>query len=260
MTQLVDSHCHLDFPELSTDIPKIIDNAASHDVSIMQTICTRISDFPKIRSIAEQYNNIYCSVGIHPHNVKDETTTAEELVELAQHQKVIGIGETGLDYFYEHSPRELQQQSFREHIEAARKTKLPLIVHTRDADEDMVTMLTEEHKKGVFPGLIHCFSSTNKVSNAALELGLYISISGIITFKKAEELRDVVKDIPLNRLLVETDAPYLAPAPHRGKTNEPAFTKHTAEYLAKLKNISYEELAATTTQNFFDLFTKVKQT
>lgn len=258
MNMLVDSHCHLDFPDFSDDIEQVIENAHAHDIKIMQTICTKMTEFPKVRAVAEAHDNIYCSVGIHPHEVETQPeTSAETLIEHSKHEKVIGIGETGLDYFYEHSPRDLQKTSFRQHIIAARDTNLPLIVHTRDADEDTIEIMEEEHANGVYPALIHCFSSTKWLAYRALEMGHYISISGIVTFKKATDLQEIVKELPLERLLVETDAPYLAPVPKRGKRNEPAFTKYTAEFVAQLKGISYEEVARVTTENFFELFNKV---
>lgn len=257
---LVDSHCHLDFPEFASELPAVVARAKENGVGVMQTICTHITKFPQVLAVAEAFPNVYASVGIHPHNVEDEPkVTAEDIIKLTHSPKVIGIGETGLDYYYEHSPRQLQQTSFRAHIEASRDTGLPLIVHTRDADEDTIQILHEEHsKKGPFPGLIHCFSSSRQVAEKSIEIGFYISLSGILTFKKAEELRSIVKDLPLSQLIVETDSPYLAPLPHRGKRNEPAFTRHTAECLAALKGISYDEVARATTENFFRLFTKAK--
>lgn len=255
---LVDSHCHLDFPEFSADRDGFVTRAVDAGVGIMQTICTKITEFPKVLAVAEAYDNIYCSVGIHPHEVETQPEiTAEDIIRYANHPKVIGIGETGLDYYYEHSPRELQQRSFRAHIAASRVTGLPLIVHTRDADEDTMAILEEEMQQGAFPGLIHCFSSSRSLAERSLHIGLYISISGIVTFKKATELQAIVKDLPLDRILVETDAPYLAPVPMRGKTNEPAFTRYTAEYVATLKNIPLSEVAEVTTSNFFTLFKKV---
>ena len=198
--------------------------------------------------------------GVHPHEAEKEALDGEAaLVREAAHPKVVGIGETGLDYYYEHSPRGPQQANFRAHAAAARKTGLPLIVHTRDADDDTIAILQEEMGKGAFTGLIHCFTGTQKLADAALELGLFISVSGIATFKNSGALRDVIKTVPLERLLVETDAPFLAPVPHRGKTNEPAFVVHTAKMLAELKGVSPNELARATTDNFFRLFSKVQQ-
>lgn len=254
---LVDSHCHLDFPEFQEDMHDVLARAAAHDVAIMQTICTRITEFPKVLAVAEALPQVYCSVGIHPHNVEEEPKITEEaLLACTHHPKVIGIGETGLDFFYDHSPRDMQEESFRVHIHVARETGLPLIIHTRNADEKTIEILANEMKKGPFPGLIHCFSTGRTLAERSIEMGLYISISGIVTFKKAQELQETVKHLPLKKLLVETDAPYLAPMPHRGKRNEPAFTKHTAEFIANLKGIPYEEVARVTTDNFFKLFTK----
>lgn len=257
---LVDSHCHLDFPEFSGELPQIVARAGENGIGVMQTICTHITKFPQVLAVAEQFPNVYASVGIHPHNVENEPkVTADEIIALTKSPKVIGIGETGLDYYYEHSPRELQKTSFRAHIEASRQTGLPLIVHTRDADEDTIAILHEEYQsKGPFTGLIHCFSSSRQVAEKSIEIGFYISLSGILTFKKSDGLRAIVKDLPLDKLIVETDSPYLAPMPHRGKRCEPAFTRHTAECLAELKGISYEEVARVTTENFFRLFTKAK--
>lgn len=256
---LVDSHCHLDFPELNSQLDQVLARAKENDIAVMQTISTKLSEADKVIAVAENHEPVYASVGVHPHNAEEESPyEVEDLLALTQHPKVIGIGETGLDYFYEHSNRDIQQESFRKHIQVSRETKLPLIVHTRDAEDDTIAMIDEEMKKGQFPGLIHCFTSTKTLAEKMLAHGFYISISGIITFKNAQDLRDVVKDVPLDRLLVETDAPYLAPVPNRGKTNEPAFTKHTAQFLADLKEITYNELAQATTENFFRLFNKVK--
>lgn len=256
---LVDSHCHLNFPEFNGKIDAVVANAAAMDVRYMQTICTRMREFPDILEIANSTKNIWCSVGVHPNNVAEEKlVTAEELIAAAQNKKVIGLGETGLDYHYEHSPRELQTKSFIEHIKASRESGLPVIVHTRAADEDTISLLQNEMKKGKFTGLIHCFSTGKDLALAAIGMGMYVSISGIVTFKKAEELQSIVKELPLSSLLVETDAPYLAPMPHRGKPNEPAYTRHTADFIAQLKGVSYEEVAKVTTANFFNLFKKAQ--
>jgi TatD DNase family protein len=257
---LIDSHCHLDFPELATDETGVLARARSAGVAGMLTIGTRLDQFDKVRAIAERHGNVWCSVGVHPHEAKEEgQRTPDRLIEAARHPKVIGIGETGLDFYYEHSPRAEQAESFRAHIAAARQTGLPLIVHTRDADGETGDILEEEYAKGAFPGLIHCFSSGAEVAQRALALGMYISISGIVTFKAAEALRATVRDIPLDRLLVETDAPYLAPVPKRGKTNEPAFVAHTAAKVAELKGVGVAELEAVTTDNFFRLFAKAER-
>jgi TatD DNase family protein len=254
---LVDSHCHLDFPELAADEPGVLARAREHGVGAMLTISTRLDTFPKVRAIAERHANVWCSVGIHPHEAGEQGQGATDwLVAEARHPKVIGIGETGLDFYYDHSPRPEQERSFRTHIAAACETGLPLIVHTRDADAQTAEILVREAGSGRLTGLIHCFSSEYQLAEKALKIGLYISISGIVTFKAAESLREVVRLVPLDRLLVETDAPYLAPVPKRGRTNEPAFVAHTAAKVAELKGITVAELTRATTENFYRLFTK----
>lgn len=254
---LVDSHCHLDFPEFAEEMEAVVRRAGLAGVGMMLTICTRISEFDRIRAVAERFEQVYCSVGIHPHEADTEPAAdTARIVDITSHPKVIGIGETGLDYFYEHSSREAQQRAFRAHIAASRETRLPLIVHARDADADMIDILRDEAGKGAFPGVIHCFTSGPELARAALDLGLYISLSGIVTFKNAKELRETVRLIPLDRLLVETDAPFLAPMPHRGKRCEPAFTADTARYLAEFFGETREAFAARTTDNFFALFRK----
>jgi TatD DNase family protein len=256
---LVDSHCHLDFPELRSDLPAVLARATEAGVQAMLTIATRLDRFEGVRAVAETAPNIWCTVGIHPHEAADEPIDEPaRLIAEASHPKVIGIGEAGLDYFYEHSPRQDQVRNFRAHIAASRETGLPLVVHARDADEDLCQILREEHAAGAFPGLIHCFSSGRGLAETALELGLYISISGIVTFKKADDLRAIIRDVPIERLLVETDAPYLAPVPHRGRSNEPAFVRQTAIAVAALKEVSLETLAERTTANFFRLFDKAR--
>jgi TatD DNase family protein len=256
---LVDSHCHLDFPELRSDLPAVLARATEAGVQAMLTIATRLDRFEGVRAVAETAPNIWCTVGIHPHEAADEPIDEPaRLIAEASHPKVIGIGEAGLDYFYEHSPRQDQIRNFRAHIAASRETGLPLVVHARDADEDLCQILREEHAAGAFPGLIHCFSSGRGLAETALELGLYISISGIVTFKKADDLRAIIRDVPIERLLVETDAPYLAPVPHRGRSNEPAFVRQTAIAVAALKEVSLETLAERTTANFFRLFDKAR--
>ncbi len=258
---LVDSHCHLDYLEREgADLTELVDRAGRAGIETMVTICTKVSEFDTILGIAERFDNVFCSVGIHPHEADSEPdVTAEQLIEFAKHPKVIGIGETGLDYFYEHSAREAQKKSFRAHITAARETGLPLIVHTRDADEDTCAILEEEMAIGAYPGVIHCFSSSQQLAERSVEIGFAISISGILTFKSAQAVRDAVETVPLNALLVETDAPYLAPVPKRGKKNEPAFVVHTAEHLATLKGVGRETLAQTTTDNFYRLFSKAQR-
>lgn len=258
---LVDSHCHLDYLERDgVDLDEVVARAGRAGVGTLVTICTKVSEVARILSIAERYPQVWCSVGIHPHEAGAEPETdAARLVALARHPKVVGIGETGLDYYYDHSPRDAQKRAFRAHIAAARETGLPLIVHTRDADDDTVAILHDEYAKGAFPGLIHCFSSTRYLAEKALEIGLSISISGIVTFKRAQDLRDTVAAVPLERLLVETDAPYLAPVPKRGKTNEPSYVVHTAAQVAELKCIDAAALARATTDNFFTLFARAER-
>ena len=244
--------------EFADDIPQVIANAKAAGVILMQTICTRSSDFPGIIAIAEKYPEIYASFGIHPHEVeKEKLLTADEIVAYTKHPKVIGVGETGLDYYYEHSKRDIQQESFVNHIKASSQTNLPVIVHSRNADDDTISIMSSEMKANPYPGLIHCFSSTRALAMASLDIGLYISIAGIITFKNAEDLRDTMKYVPLDRILIETDAPYLAPIPMRGKRNEPAFVKHVAQCLAQVKSVTVEEIAEKTTANFRRLFSKV---
>ena len=254
---LVDSHCHLDFPDFAEEIDAVIARAGEAGVGLMLSIGTSLQKFDKVLAVAERYDNVFCSVGIHPHEAEAEPDVdARKLIELAAHPKVVGIGETGLDYYYEHAPREAQATNFRAHILAARETQLPLIVHTRDADEDTARILQEEMGKGAFPGLLHCFSSGAALAHQAVDLGFYVSFSGILTFKNAEELRHIAAELPLERLLVETDAPYLAPVPKRGKRNEPGFVAHTVACLAKVRGISEAELGHATSRNFFRLFTK----
>ena len=256
---LVESHCHLDYLARDGDLADVLVRARNAGVSPMVTISTKLREFDTVRAIAEAEPDVFCSVGVHPHEAEAQPdTTTAQLVDLARHPKAIGIGETGLDYFYEHSPRQVQRDVFRAHIAAARETGLPLIVHTRDAEDDTIEIVEDEMGKGAFPGLIHCFSGTQHLADRMLAAGFSISISGIVTFKKAEELRDVVRNVPLDRILVETDSPYLAPVPKRGKRNEPAFTAHTAAAVAELKGVSVEELAEVTTGNFRRLFTKAE--
>jgi TatD DNase family protein len=255
---LVDSHCHLDFPDYAGDIEGVVARARAAGVGVCLSIGTELKNFADVRAMAEKFPDVWCSVGVHPHEAdKEPLGGPAPLLAEASHPKVAGIGETGLDYFYQHSPREAQAANFRAHIAAGRQAGLPVIIHTRDADDDTIAILQEEMAKGAFTGLIHCFTGTQKLADAALRLGLYISVSGIATFKNSGPLRDVIRTVPLNRLLVETDAPFLAPMPLRGKTNEPAFVVHTARLLAELKGIGESELAAATTENFFRLFTKV---
>jgi TatD DNase family protein len=255
---LVDSHCHLDFPDYAGTVDDVVARARAAGVGTCLTISTELKCFAGVRALAEKFPDVWCSVGVHPHESEKELLdSAAALIEAAAHPKVVGVGETGLDYFYEHAPRDAQRQNFRAHIQAARRTGLPVIVHTRDADDDTIAILEDETAKGAFTGVIHCFTGTQRLADAALALGFYISVSGIATFKKSQDLRGVIAAVPLDRLLVETDAPFLAPVPHRGKTNEPAFVVHTAAMLAELKGVTPEELAQVTTENFFRLFAKV---
>lgn len=257
---LVDSHCHLNYPGLSEDISGVLARAKTAGVGFMLSIGTRLSDFDGLLEMAEKNANVACTVGIHPHEAGSEVgATVEKLVELTQHPKVVGIGETGLDFFYDNSPRDVQEQSFRTHIAAARETQLPVVVHTRDADERTMEILEEEYNKGPFPGLIHCFSGGPGLAQCAVRLGLSISLSGIITFKTAEPVREAAKTAPLDKILIETDAPFLAPIPYRGKTNEPAYVAHTAAKAAEIFGVSTDELARQTTENFFNLFTKANR-
>lgn len=255
---LVDSHCHLDFPDFAEERAEIIARAKAAGVERMVTISTRVKRFEQVLAIAEEYDEVYCSVGTHPHNAAEELdVTTADLVKLAAHPKVVAIGEAGLDYFYDKAPRDAQAEGLRNHIAAARETGLPLVIHARNADEDMADILREETGKGAFPFILHCFSSGAELARIGVELGGYVSFSGIVTFKNSAELREIAKDVPRDRLLVETDAPYLAPPPHRGKRNEPAFVAQTAAVLAETIGVSTAEIAEITTANFFRLFTKM---
>ncbi|MCC9622845.1 TatD family hydrolase [Thalassospira sp. MA62] len=254
---LVDSHCHLDYPQFSEDFTGTVARARNAGVGMMVSIGVKLSTFDQVRAVADRSDHIYCTIGVHPHEAGEEgLSSPDPLIAKANDPKVIGIGESGLDYFYDNAPRDAQQQSFRAHIAACRETGLPLIVHTRDADDDTMDILEEEYQKGPFPGVIHCFSSSAALAQRALKIGFYISCSGIITFNSAKDIRAAVADVPLGRLLLETDSPYLAPVPKRGKSNEPSFVAHTAAKLAEIKGVSLEEITRITTDNFFDLFTK----
>ena len=254
---LVDSHCHLDYPQFSDDFAGTVARAKNAGVGMMVSIGVKLTTFDQVRAVAGQADHIYCTIGVHPHEAGEEGISSPDvLIEKASDPKIIGIGESGLDYFYDNAPRDAQQESFRAHIAACRETGLPLIVHTRDADDDTMDILEEEYEKGPFPGLIHCFSSSAALAQRALKIGFYISCSGIITFNSAKEIRAALEDVPLDRLLVETDAPYLAPVPKRGKPNEPSYVAHTAAKLAEIKGVSVDEIARITTDNFFKLFTK----
>ena len=256
---LVDSHCHLDFPDFAEERDEVVARAMRSGVGRMITISTHLSRFDRIQALAEAYPEVYCSVGVHPHNAGEELAgvSVERLVELARRPKVVGIGESGLDYYYDKSPRPAQAESFRLHCRAARETGLPIIVHTRDAEEDTAQILAEEGAGRGLRGVLHCFSSGRALAEKALELGFYISFSGIVTFRNSDELRAIARDIPLDRLLVETDAPYLAPVPKRGKRNEPAFVVHTAAVLAEAKGVAPDMLARATTENVLRLFDRM---
>ena len=255
MNKIVDSHCHLNFPQFKGKLDEIINRALDKGVSRMLTISTKLNEINQLESISKLYSEVYNSVGVHPHECKNyKNLSLNDLIKHTKNSKCIGIGESGLDFYYENSPKELQTKLFRIHIEAARESKLPLIVHTRSADSQTIQVLNDEMKKGSFSGLIHCFSTSKELAIRAIDLGLYISLSGIITFNKSNELRSIVKDLPLDKLLVETDAPYLAPEPFRGKCNEPSYVLHTAKILAELKNVNLDIIAKETTENFNRLF------
>lgn len=255
---LVDSHCHLDFPDFAEERAEVVARARQAGVERMVTISTRVRKFDQIREIAETFDEVYCSVGTHPHNAAEEPdVTAGDLVRLSRHPKVVAIGEAGLDYHYDHAPREVQARGLRTHIAAARETGLPLVIHARSADEDMAAILEEEMGKGAFPFVLHCFSSGRRLAEVGVALGGYVSFSGILTFRNSQDIRDIAASVPQNRLLVETDAPYLAPIPHRGKRNEPAYVAHTAAVLAETIGVDSAEVRRLTTDNFFCLFSKM---
>ncbi len=256
---LVDSHCHLDFDDFGDDLAGVVERAQRAGVVRMVTVCTRPSRLSETLAIAERFAQVYVAVGVHPHEASGEpTVTTDALVAMADHPRIVAIGETGLDFHYDHSPRPQQRERFRQHIAAAKRTGLPLVVHTRSADDETISLLEEEGAgREPLTGVIHCFSGGRALAEAAVSWGFYVSFSGILTFKAAEELRDIARHVPIERLLVETDAPYLAPVPKRGKRNEPAFVAHTAERLAALKGMETPELARLTSENFFALFSKV---
>ncbi|MBP6581334.1 MAG: TatD family hydrolase [Sphingorhabdus sp.] len=258
---LIDSHCHLNYKGLVEQEVDVLTRARAAGVSAMLNISTRENEWDAVIGLAEREEDVWASVGIHPHEADHHgDVTADKLIKRASHPKVIGIGETGLDYYYDYSDREQQKSCFRQHIIAARETGLPIIIHTRDAEEDTADILAEEMGKGRFTGVIHCFTASADFARKALDLGLYISLSGIVTFKNARDLQDVAAWLPADRLLVETDSPFLAPVPHRGKTCEPAFVASTAGFLADQRNLSVQELIETTGRNFFDLFAKAQRT
>jgi TatD DNase family protein len=255
---LIDSHCHLDFPELVADRAGVLARAHENGVGAMVTISTRVKRFDEIRAIAEENDAVWCSVGTHPHHAHEELDVqVDDLVRLSQHPRCVAIGEVGLDYHYEGDPM-AQATGFRRHIAAARETGLPLVIHARDADEDVAAILEDEAGRGGFPFVLHCFSSGIDLARRGLALGGYVSFSGILTFKNAPIIQEVARTAPADRILVDTDAPYLAPSPHRGKSNEPSFVRHTAEKLAELRGVSLDEIGRVTTENFFRLFAKAR--
>jgi TatD DNase family protein len=257
---LVDSHCHLDFPDFAVELDAVVARARSAGVGRMVTISTRVKKHAQLIAIAEKFPDVFCSVGTHPHHSQEEPDVdAKALIALAEHPKIVAIGEAGLDYHYDTSPQELQAKSFREHIEAARQTGLPLVIHSRECDADMAQMLKDEMGKGAFPAVLHCFTGGHDLAFTAVDLGLYVSFTGILTFKNSDNLREIAAALPADRILVETDSPYLAPAPYRGKRCEPSFVVETAKVLADTRGVSIDEIARQTTENFFRLFKKVQQ-
>ena len=255
---LIDSHCHLDFPDFAGELDAVVARATAQGIGRIVTISTRVKRHGELIAIVERFPDVYCSVGTHPHHAQEEPDIGTgELVARTGHPKVVAIGEAGLDYHYRHSPRHLQEKSFRAHIAGARQTGLPLVVHAREADADMARILTEEAGKGAFPAVLHCFTGGRDLALAAIDLGLSISFTGILTFKNSQNLRDIAKELPADRIFLETDAPYLAPGRYRGKRNEPAFVVETAKVLAEVRGVSPDEIARQTTENFFRLFSKV---
>jgi TatD DNase family protein len=255
---LVDSHAHLDFPEFASERDQVIERARAAGVGRIVTISTRVRKFPYLKEIVERYDDVFCSIGTHPHNAAEESTvTADDLRAAAKHPKVVAIGEAGLDYHYDHSPRDAQERSFRLHIAVARETKLPLVIHAREADDDIARILEEESGKGAFPFVLHCFTGGPELARRAIALGGSISFTGILTFKNSGGLREIAASLPADRVMVETDAPYLAPGKWRGKRNEPAYVVETARVLAETRGVTPEAIAETTTENFFRLFAKV---
>jgi TatD DNase family protein len=255
---LVDSHCHLDFPDFSAELDAVVERAGKAGVGRLVTISTRVRRQPDLLAIADRFPNVFSSIGTHPHNAHEELdVTLDQLVERTKHPKVVAIGEAGLDYHYDYSPRAAQEQGFRTHIAAARATKLPLVIHSREADDDTVRILEEETGKGAFPAVLHCFTGGPDLAHRAVKLGHYVSFTGILTFKNSGDLRAIAAELPIDRILVETDAPYLAPGKFRGKRNEPSYVVETAKVLADVRGVSLDEIARVTTDNFFRLFSKV---
>jgi TatD DNase family protein len=255
---LIDTHCHLDFPEFAPERDEVVARARAAGLKRIVTISTQVQKFPSIAAIAEAYDDVYCTVGTHPHEAHVEPEASiDQIVKLASHPKCVGIGEAGLDYHYDRAPRDVAARVFRTHIAAARRSGLPLVIHSRDADEDLAAILEDEMGKGTFKALLHCFTSSRRLAERGLALGLSVSFSGVLTFKKSDELRAIARDIPADRLLVETDAPFLAPVPYRGKRNEPAYVAETAKVLAEVKGLSESELASITTANALRMFSKM---
>jgi TatD DNase family protein len=255
---LVDSHCHLDFPDFDADRDAVVDRALAAGIDTLVTISTRVARYPTLKSITDRYDRVFCSIGTHPHSAAEEPdVTVEDQIHIAQDAKVVAIGEAGLDYHYDKSPRDAQRAGFLRHIAAARITQLPLVIHAREADADIAEILTTEMGKGAFPAILHCFSSGADLARTGVALGLAVSFSGILAFKRSDELRAIAAEVPLDRLLVETDAPYLAPPPHRGHRNEPSFVVETAKVLADVKGMPFETLAAATSDNFHRIFGKI---
>ncbi len=258
---LIDSHCHLDFPDFGEDLDQVVARAREAGVGLMLSICTHVRKFHQVHALTKRFAGVYCSIGTHPHQASNEIDVPlDDLLSGAKAEKVVAIGEAGLDYHYDYSAVSDQKTVFRRHIEAARLTGLPLIIHSREAEEDTAAILEEEMAKGAFTAVLHCYTSGPELARRGLALGLYISFSGMLTFKSAQALRDIAAQVPADRLLVETDAPFLAPAPNRGRRNEPAFVRHTAKMLGEINGLSEAEIARATTENFFSLFTRVPRT
>jgi TatD DNase family protein len=255
---LVDSHCHLDFPDFASELDAVVARGRAAGIGRMVTISTRVKKHAQVLAIAEKFPDVFCSVGTHPHNAHEELDIdCKALVALTTNPNVVAIGEAGLDYHYDNSPREAQAASLRQHIAAARETGLPLVIHARDCDAEMARILEDESGKGAFPAVLHCFTGGRDLAMRAIDFGLYVSFTGILTFKNSQNLRDIARELPADRILVETDAPYLAPLPYRGKRNEPAFVVETANVLAETRGVTADEIARQTTENFFRLFSKV---
>lgn len=257
---LVDSHCHLNYKGLVEDVDQVVERGRAAGIGTFLTINTRLSEYDDIITLTERFQDVYGTVGIHPHEAENEAgVTAESLIERSRHPRIIGLGETGLDYFYDNAPHDAQKASFRAHLEAGQKTGLPLVVHTRNAEDDTLQIMTEALERGPYKAVIHCFTGSRGFMEKMVDLGFYISISGIVTFKKAQDLQETARHIPADRLLVETDAPFLAPVPHRGKICEPAYVADTARFISDLRDMPFDNLSRLTTENFFRLFSKASR-